>query len=284
MPGRAAGVEVLFFSRWLHRLHRKLLVVDERVAISGGVNIHSGAESWADLAVRVSGRRAVRVALGLFAKTYFMAGGTDPAMRPFLLRHALFGGGAAEFLRYGPDEAGEAQEMQKAEAPHGQTLKALYKEKLFGAARSIRLVTPYFAPDRWLVAALDAAVLRGVTVEILVPKKCDLWFMDRVNLFYILKMSRSSVSFFLYPKMNHAKVLLIDGREALVGSQNLDALSFNRNIESGVLVADPALAGEISAVVESWKAESEAFPKGAYRREWYDYVLAPVIRIFQPFL
>jgi len=267
---RASGVEVLFFSRWLHRLHRKLLIVDERIAITGGVNIHRGAEGWADLALRLEGRHTVRTALHLFAKTYFMAGGKDPYLHQFLQAN-LFRKLKTSFLHYGPHEK-------------KKTLKRLYKEKLFEAKRSIMIVTPYFAPDRWLIGALDAAVLRGVVVAIVVPQLSDSWFMDRANRFYMQKMTKTNVQFFLFPKMNHAKVFVIDEREALVGSQNLDALSFNRNIESGVMIENQDIVRDISMIVEKWKSESERFQKARYARQWYDYVLAPIIRLLQPFL
>lgn len=267
---RKSGAEVLFFSRWLHRLHRKLLIVDERVAISGGVNIHTRAESWVDLALRVTAHRAVSVALGLFAKTYFMAGGRDEAIRRFSQQKKTRRL-SAMFVQYG------TQEKHRG-------LKRFYMKMIAEARTSIRIVTPYFVPDRWLAAALDAAALRGVAVDILVPKVSDLWFMDRANHFSLLKMAKTGVRVFLYPRMNHAKVLVVDGREALVGSQNMDALSFNRNIESGVLISDPAVVDDIATVVQQWMSESEILNAKTYRRRWYDFVLAPVIRLFQPFL
>lgn len=267
---RASGVEVFFFSRWLHRLHRKILIVDERIVITGGVNIHYSAATWTDLALRIRERHAVRAALGVFAKTYYMSGGTDISMQRYL-HGPVFNEAKNSFQQY-------------SSLGKKKTLKRLYTEKLFGAKNSVVLVTPYFAPDRWLVAALDAAALRGVTVDILIPETGDSWFMDRVNHFYILKMVKTNVRFFLFSKMNHAKVLVVDEKEALVGSQNLDSLSFNLNVESGLLVRDQKMVGDIARIVESWKEESVVFPKGVYVRRWYDYILAPVIRLFQPFL
>ena len=264
---RASGAEVLFFSRWLHRLHRKLLVVDEQVAITGGVNIHRDARHWADFALRMKGGRVIRTALQSFAKIYFKSGGKDSSMRRFL-KHSLFAKTGASFLSYG----------------RRMRLKRLYKEKLFTAKHSVVLVTPYFVPDRWLVEALDGAALRGVSVDIVLPQKSDSWFMDRSNHFYILKMAKTNVRFFLYPKMNHAKIFIVDEAEALIGSQNIDALSFNRNVESGVLINDNEVVADISRIVKTWENESKIFRGNEYRRRWYDYILAPIIRLLQPFL
>ncbi len=267
---RADGVEVLFFSRWLHRLHRKLLVVDEAVAITGGVNIHGSAHGWADLALKLTGRRALKTALHLFAKTYDRAGGIDSRViryRKIPVARRL----KNAFREYGPRDT-------------KQTLKRFYSEKIAGARQSVRLVTPYFVPDRWLVTVLDAAALRGVSVEVIIPETCDSWFMDRANFFSSLKMSKTNVSIYLFPKMNHAKVLLVDDREALVGSQNLDSLSFNVNSESAVQVSDQAMVADIAGILSGWKQQSRLFVPGAVVRRWYDRALAAIVRIFQPFL
>ncbi len=264
-----AGAEVIFFSHWLERLHRKLLIVDEHIAIAGGVNIHAGARLWTDLAFKVSGRHSVRLALHAFAKTYTRAGGTDPAIAAYAKHSA--GKTKVDFLHHWPGE-------------RRRTLRHLYEEKLRAAQSSVLLVTPYFVPDRWLMALLDQAALRGVRVDVIIPKLSDSWFMDRANHFYLLQMQKTKVHFFLYPKMNHAKVLVVDESEALVGSQNLDSLSFNRNAESGVVFSDTEVVGRILRIVTVWKGESRPIEEERYTRQWYDYVLAPVIRLFQPFL
>ena len=264
---RASGVEVLFFSRWLHRLHRKLIIIDEHTAITGGVNIHREAEAWADLAVRVRNHRVVRTALRLFCMTYFRAGGKDASLRPFL-RHDPLAAPGTSFLSYGPRTK----------------LKHVYQEHIFGAQKTIKLATPYFAPGRWLMAALDAAALRGVQVDVIVPQTTDSWFMDRVNRFYMKKMERTKVRFFLYPGMNHAKVLVLDDEAALVGSQNLDSLSFEFNLESGILMNDPDVVEHVFRIMEEWERESKIFHANSYVRRWYDRILAPLIRLFQPFL
>ena len=264
---RNKGVEVLFFSRWLHRLHRKLLIIDERVVITGGVNIHRSAETWADLAIRIKGDKVVRTALRFFTRTYFTSGGTDVRMRRFLKQNST-GISGSSFLSSGPR----------------YKFKHLYRDKIAGAVHSVCLVTPYFAPGRWLMGVLDTAALRGVSVTILVPATCDSWFMDRVNRFYMTKMQKTNVQFFLYPEMNHAKVLVLDQTEVFVGSTNIDSLSFNYNLESGVLIKDAIEIRKVDDIVDGWMSESEPFEGDTFRPRWYDRLLSPVIRLFQPFL
>ena len=117
--------------------------------------------------------------------------------------------------------------------------KRIYKKYLNQAESSLILITPYFIPKRWLRAALHQAVLRGVKVEVLIPEHTDNGFiMNRVNYFYIYKLSKLGVKFYMEKNMNHAKAIIIDQKEAMVGSQNLDFLSFDLNSEIGIFFKD----------------------------------------------
>jgi phosphatidylserine/phosphatidylglycerophosphate/cardiolipin synthase-like enzyme len=83
--------------------------------------------------------------------------------------------------------------------------------------------------------------------------------------------------------MNHAKAMLIDQREAIVGSHNLDALSFERNIESGVFFNDPHMVAQLSQIIDVWRKESTAFI-ALPTPHWYNGVLAIVLPFFESVL
>jgi cardiolipin synthase len=74
-----AGVEILTLSYLIHRMHRKVLVVDEAIAFIGGVNMHENARFWNDLMVRIKGAFVPKVVIS-FAKSYKNAGGKDPEL------------------------------------------------------------------------------------------------------------------------------------------------------------------------------------------------------------
>jgi cardiolipin synthase len=158
-------------------------------------------------------------------------------------------------------------------------LKKVYKEALRGAEKSIIFVSPYFIPRRWLMGAMHQAVLRGVKVEILIPKITDNFFVDRVNYFYIYKMSKLGVSFYLGPKMNHAKVLIIDEKEGMMGSNNLDRFSFEYNSEIGVFIKEKKMLEELLSIANRWKKESVLFDSKLHKPKWFDYLLSPLIRL-----
>ena len=161
--------------------------------------------------------------------------------------------------------------------------KRIYKKYLNKAENSIILITPYFIPKRWLSAVLHQAVLRGVNTEVLVPKSTDHFLIDRVNYFYIYKLSKLGIKFFIEEKMNHAKAIIIDEKEGMVGSQNLDFLSFDFNSEVGIFFKDQKAVSKLCYIAKKWKKDAVLFDYRTYKPKWFDYILSPLINLFSLF-
>ena len=216
---KEAGVEILTLSYLIHRMHRKILVVDEAIAFIGGVNMHQTARFWNDLMVKIRGALVEKIVMS-FAKSYKNAGGKDSEL----------------LSKNSRTKKAKVNTWIEEHSPVSKKFhfKRIYQKYLNEAKVGIVFVTPYFIPKRWLRAALHFAVLRGVNVEVLVPESTDHFIIDRVNYFYIYKLSKLGVKFYLEEKMNHAKAIMIDEKEAMVGSQNLDFLSFDFNSEVGI--------------------------------------------------
>ena len=79
--------------------------------------------------------------------------------------------------------------------------------------------------------------------------------------------------------MNHAKAMLIDDKEGVIGSQNLDILSFNINLEAGVFFEDPKMVADLSRIIEQWKRESTPFDGEGVKFRWYDVPVAFLLRL-----
>ncbi len=264
---RKAGAEVLFFSYWLRRTHKKILVVDETTAFVGGVNIHKFFRKWNDLQVRVSGPM-VKSVIRSFAKSYGICGGKDPRILAWHKKENIFKKTWFWFLERRPNHS-------------GKLLTKRYRDKLNSAKKNIVIVTPYFAPHRWLFGALHQAALRGVQVHIILPERTDRWMLNRVNYFYMLKLRRTGIVFYLQKKMNHAKAMLIDDAEGAVGSQNIDPFSFNHNLEAGVFFKDERMVRDLKNIVGEWRRDCLVFDPSMHKKIWFDYMLAPLISIFQ---
>jgi cardiolipin synthase len=81
------------------------------------------------------------------------------------------------------------------------------------AKKSIKITTPYFMPPRWMIALLDDAQRRGITVEIMIPYDTDVKTLNKINYYYINKLTSMGIVFHAIKQMNHAKMMIIDDNE-----------------------------------------------------------------------
>lgn len=264
-----SGVEFLFFSNWLRHIHRKVLIVDDKVAFIGGVNIGKRFRHWNDLQIKLTGR-TVKTILRSFAYTYKMAGGKDKKIIAY--RDRKF----SSKLKFWIIEHWPSKNIF--------TLKNHYIEKITRAEKSIQITTPYFTPPRWLISLLDDAIRRKVKVEILIPKKVDLRIMNLINYRYMRNLHPLGINFYLSKRMNHSKLLIIDGKEGLIGSQNLDLLSFQINSEVGVFFKEKKLLEELFLVIEKWKRGSTKYRPQYHKPGILDYVTLTMMKILYPIL
>lgn len=264
-----SGVEFIFFSHWLRHIHRKILIVDEKIAFIGGVNIGRRFKNWQDLQLELQGK-IVNSLLKSFAYTYAIAGGKNNKILAY--RQKKFAGKLKFWL------------IEHWPAKNIYTLKNHYIEKISGAKKCIQIATPYFTPPRWLISLLDSAIRRNVTVEILIPKKGDHAFVNLLNYRYIHNLHSLGIKFYLSRTMNHSKLLIIDKEEGLIGSQNMDLFSFGLNSEVGVFFREKKLLNELEQVLINWKKNSTKFEPKKYKMRISDYFIFALLKIFRPIL
>ncbi|MEA2148293.1 MAG: cardiolipin synthase [Solirubrobacteraceae bacterium] len=249
-----AGVTFAYFRppkpyavrRLNNRTHRKLLIADGKVGMTGGVGIADqwtgdaqDPDHWRDTHVRVRGP-VVRGLQGAFAENWLEATGqvlVGPAYLPPL--EPLCDGGAMQVVR--------------STANVGDTnVEALYFLAIGCASRSLRLTSAYFAPRPAFVEALAEAAARGVDVRILVPgPHMDKTFVRQAGRAVYEQLLDAGVRIFEYcPTMIHAKTLTIDGTWSSVGSVNFDNRSFQLQDEVTLCVCSPAFAAELDEQFE----------------------------------
>ncbi len=259
---KEAGAEVFFFKTLFRSTHRKILIVDERIAFVGGVNVKRFFKKWDDLLIRMEGRILPYV-LRSFARMYKSRGGKDEVV----LRHdreekgVKMSKGKVWFFEHFPPR-------------NSFRLHKYYRDKIENAREKIMIASPYLMPNRWLIRALKKARKRGVEVEFLVPRFATNPKVTNIpNYFYMHKLHKHGIKFFLTKEMNHAKLMLVDGREGIVGSQNLDILSFDFDQESGVFFTDPNLVKEVSEIVEGWKKGAVLYHPNMRSVPYFDHFL-----------
>ncbi len=287
---------ILVPSRW-RRMHRKLCVVDGAVAFCGGINVlddfydpnHGTLESPRfDFAVRVTGplvRTAHEATTQFWSRLKVVN----------LLRQSDFRAGwhaLQESVRLSQQEAGSWVAGPEDAAAEGDTIHAdlvlrdnvhnrsrierSYRQAIGAATQEIIIANAYFVPGRKLRRGLIHAARRGVRVRLLLQGRYE-YFMQyhaaRPVYGALLKagveIHEYSVSFL------HAKVAVIDGHWATVGSSNLDPLSLLLAREANVFVDDVTFATELRARLErAMTLGGELLDSAAYaNRPWHQLFL-----------
>jgi cardiolipin synthase len=264
------------------RTHRKILIVDGRIALTGGMNIRAGFTR------EIAGE-------GFARDTHFSV--TGPVVAD------LFNV-AAEDWRFTTGEIlqGEAWRTAMPERQPGdpvfmrvvasgpdRSIETNHKMLMgaFSIARkSIRIMSPYFLPDRELISALATAARRGVEVDIVVPSVNNLVLVDRAMtaqfdqiLTSYCRIWRSSGAF------SHSKLLSIDGVWSYVGSSNLDPRSLRLNFEVDLEVLNEGFANEIDEHIdEAIKSASPVTLQGLRARPFAVRLLEKVLWLGSPYL
>lgn len=232
------------------RNHRKLLVVDNRIGFTGGMNIGDR-----HLASDVRNRRRT-------ADVHFCVQGpvVGQLQEAFLEDWSFATGEPFDNPPYPPPVSnGHAFCRGISAGPNEDFDKLMWL--LVGAFNSaqehIRIMTPYFIPDRPLLTAINSAALRGVKVEIILPQKNNLPFVGWAARAYFWELLQYGTRvYYQPPPFNHSKLLLVDHHYCLVGSANLDPRSLRLNFEFNLTVFDKQLNQQLCRHFDEVRAQS----------------------------
>ena len=234
------------------RNHRKLMVIDGRVAFTGGLNIgdenvlaNRPRRPVRDVHFRLSGP-VVEQLVETFADDWLFVTGEkllDDAWFPNLEPE---GNLAARTVTSGPDEELEQIEFVALHA-------------ISCARHSIRIVTPYFLPPEVLTTALGLAAMRGLVVDIILPEHSNHILLDWARRIPMSELLRAGCRFWLVPApFDHSKLMSIDDSWSLIGSANWDTRSFRLNFELNVEVQGAEFARRIAELGRAGRRLSPA--------------------------
>ncbi|MCW6509777.1 phospholipase D-like domain-containing protein [Hyphomicrobiales bacterium BP6-180914] len=229
------------------RNHKKLLLVDGTVGFTGGMNISAECllaerprHPVADTHFRLQGP-VVSQLMDAFVRDWSFTTGEELAGQTWFPEPSLAEGdrSVARVIASGPDQDFEKIEMVLLEA-------------IGCANQSIRIMTPYFLPDEQLVTALSLAALRGIDVEIVVPRRSNHRVVDYAMRAHIGPLLDHGVRFWYgRTPFNHSKLMVVDRRWCLIGSANWDMRSLRLNFELNVEVYSRAMADTLEGLMHA---------------------------------
>ncbi len=249
--GRVESFNPLRITRFRPRLvnfrtHRKIAVIDGKVAFTGGMNVadcHTsevvGDAAWRDTHVRALGPVARGFQMVFLGDWEFASGEAVSGQSYFPPEAELGAAISGQVFASGPDESFDA-------------IHKLYVGAVSSARRRVMLTSPYFVPDEPLRVALETAALGGAKVSVLVPKDGDVPLVAAAARSYYPELVSSGVRVFEYgPPVLHAKTLVVDDLVAVVGTANADPRSFRLNFEVALAAWDPATCDALAAAFEA---------------------------------
>ena len=229
-----------------YRNHRKLAIMDGTVGYIGGINVgdeYLGLNKrfgyWRDSHLRIEGY-AVQQMQAHFMMDWNLA---SPAkihrnMNELFQAAPDCGQADIQIVSSGPDQAIEQ-------------IKNAYIKMINSAKESIYIQTPYFIPDESLLNALKLAVLSGIDVRIMLPSRPDHKMVYWASYSYLGDLLSEGMRCYLYEKgFLHAKMIVVDGRIASIGTANFDIRSFKLNFEINAILYETETACTLKQVFE----------------------------------
>ena len=268
-----------------YRNHRKIVVIDGKIAYTGGINIrddHIGKSKklspWRDTQIRVTGEAVYGFQsaffndwrfckkLGpnfsqLFEKGYF----------PNLKNNGTI---AMQVVTSGPDD-------------DETFIKDSFLKMILSAKEKIVIQTPYFIPDEVMLSALNIARMSGVKIEIMIPRIPDKRLVYMATLSYVKELFNygEGINVYLYNGFLHSKMIMIDDKVVSIGTCNFDNRSFSLNFEINAFIYGEEFAKLNDTIFRQDISNSDKIDLSYFtRKPWYSRLAQTIFRLFSPLL
>lgn len=299
---RKTGVQLYEFNPvrfpWLddifNRDHRKIVVIDGKMAYTGGMNVAdyyiNGTEvvgEWHDMHCRIEGDE-VNTLQKIFLRMWKKVTGED-IHGPQYYRGL---GDTSYITGLKPDTTATAGSKMVGiinREPHvtKAIIRDFYLNAINDAQDTIKLINPYFTLNHKLKKALKNAVKRGVKVELMLSVKSDIPLTPDCGFYNAHKLMKAGVEVWMYkPGFHHTKIIMVDGRFCTVGSANLNARSLRWDYEENAVIIDPHTTKELTDLFDrekkdSFKLTEEKWLQWRSRNDrfkgWFAHLLAPFL-------
>jgi cardiolipin synthase len=286
---RAAGVKVVevlpvnplraLFVRFDLRDHRKIAVIDRRIAYTGSMNIadprffkqDAGVGEWVDAMVRVEGPAAWALEAVSLSLTALQTGADFAPPPPPDLPPA--GSSLVQIFPSGPQSS-------------SRHIEQLLLAAIYSARREVMLTTPYFIPSEALLTALRSAAMRGVRVVLIVPARVDSMLVRYAGNAYFNDLLAAGVEVLCFGDgLLHTKSMVIDGEVTIFGTVNLDLRSFELNFEVSLIAYDMDFSAATRELQARYAARSTPIDQAQWlARPWWRRTLENAVQMMSPLL
>ncbi|MFM2482197.1 cardiolipin synthase [Celerinatantimonas sp. YJH-8] len=279
------GTFRMLFQRLDLRMHRKLVVIDQRVGYTGSMNMvdphyfkqDAGVGQWVDVMVRLKGP-TVRSMWMTLVWDWEM----ETSERLLDPTHIMSVPQEAEIH----ERQSWAQLIPSGPKFSDDMIPQVLLQAIYSARHDICLTTPYFVPDESLAAALKAVAERGVQVEIIVPEQNDSVMVKYASRAFMDDLIQAGVVIRQFSGgLLHTKSVLIDKKLVLIGTVNLDRRSFWLNFEVTLLVDDQRFTQKLTALHEQYRQQAEEIVLNRWRhRPFKERILENIFYLLSPLL
>ena len=244
-------VDTILFSRLDLRNHRKITVIDGRIAHCGSQNcadpefrVKAKFAPWVDIMLRFEGPVVTQCQL-LFVSDWLLNSGDEVPRSLQLTAQEIGVGFPAQIFADGPTD-------RRGATPQ------LFATLLTLARKEVVISTPYFVPNPTVLDAICAAAIRGVDITMIFPKRNDSWIVAAASHSYYRQLLKHGVKIFEFRDgLLHSKTFTVDRVLSLIGSTNLDLRSFDLNYENDILLRDDKLTRTIFDRQQEYLAQSD---------------------------
>ncbi len=299
---RARGIEIYEFDPirfpWVNHVfardHRKIVVIDGRIAYTGGMNVADyyingtpQVGEWHDMHCRLQGTE-VNTLQTIFLRAWKKVTGQD-IKGPQYFRGT---DNSDYFQGLKPDTCQSAGHKQvgiinREPRTSNEIIRTFYLSAINNAHDSVRIINPYFTLNGKLKKAMRRAVKRGVKVEILLSVPSDIPLTPDCGFYNAHRLMKHGCEVWLYrPGFHHTKIIMVDGRLCTVGSANLNARSLSWDYEENCVILDRETTAELNQLFDSQKPDSFLLTDESWKawrtpwqrfRGWFAHLLAPFL-------
>lgn len=274
-------VRFLFSPHFNNRDHRKIVVVDGKVAFTGGINLADEYINekqrfghWKDAGIRLTGDAVVRFTY-MFLELWNLSERKEDNYCAYERPDCISAPNDGYVIPYsvcplGPERVGER----------------VYLDVINTAHTYVHIMTPYLIPDHQMLTALSHAAKRGVEVIIIMPHVPDKKYAFVLAKTYYNELLEAGVRICEYePGFVHAKAFVSDGEKAVIGTVNLDYRSLYHHYECGVILYKNSQVAEVEKDMQETLKQSLEMSVEDYRRQRLgDRILGRIMRIIAPMM